>query len=80
MKLKPILGSALLCVLASHANQPSFDCAKVKKDSSEGMICASDTLMDLDKELAHLSIKEALKKASKDNMLKAHQRGWDQSS
>ena len=79
MKLKTILGSALLCVLASHANQPSFDCAKVKKDSSEGMICASDTLMDLDKELASV-YKEALKKASKDNMLKAHQRGWDQSS
>jgi len=75
MKLKTILGSALLCVLASHANQPSFDCAKVKKDSSEGMICASDTLMDLDKELASV-YKEALKKASKDNMLKAHQRGW----
>ena len=35
-----VLGVSIL-----FANQPSFDCAKVKKDTSEGIICASDTLM-----------------------------------
>ncbi len=75
MKLKTILGSALLCVALTHANQPSFDCSKVKKDSSEGLICSSDELMDLDNELAAV-YKQALPKATKDDMLKAHQRGW----
>jgi uncharacterized protein len=65
-----ILGSSAL-----YANHPSFDCNKVKKDSAEGSICASDTLMNLDRELATI-YKKALLKATKDDMLKAEQRGW----
>jgi len=68
------IAGTLLGAIA-FANQPSFDCAKVKKDSSEGVICSSDALMDLDRELASV-YKEALKKASKDDRLKAEQRGW----
>jgi len=73
-RIYSLLAAALLGTMA-FANQPSFDCAKVKKDSSEGVICSSDTLMDLDRELAKV-YKEALKKASRDDMLKAEQRGW----
>ncbi len=58
-----------------HANQPSFDCAKVEKGSCEATICSSDRLMDLDRELSEV-YKEALKKATKEDMLKAYQRGW----
>ena len=60
---------------ALHANQPSFDCAKVEKGSCESIICSSDRLMDLDRELSEV-YKEALKKATKEDMLKAYQRGW----
>jgi len=69
-----ILAVALLSI-AGYANQPSFDCSKVKKDSSEGVICTSDKLMDLDRELSGV-YKQALAKASKNDMLKAEQRGW----
>ena len=78
MKIKlteSILLATVLLTVNIYANHPSFDCAKVKKDSSEGIICSSDTLMDLDKKLAAV-YKEALTKASKDDMLKAEQRGW----
>ncbi len=78
MKIKQtgnILLTFALLTLSLYANQPSFDCSKVKKDSSEGLICGSDELMDLDRELAAV-YKQALNKASKDDMLKAHQRGW----
>jgi len=64
-----------LVVTTGYANQPSFDCGKVKKDSSEGVICSSDALMNLDRELAAV-YKKALAKASKSDMLKAEQRGW----
>jgi len=74
-KTKSILLTAVLLSTTLYANQPSFDCSKVKKNSSEGLICSSDELMDLDKELAAV-YKQALLKASKDDMLKAHQRGW----
>jgi len=68
-----VLGTVLSAsVYASH---PSFDCAKVKNDSAEATICASDTLMALDNEMAAL-YKEARKVAQKDDMLKAIQRGW----
>ena len=70
-----LLLSPALLTLPLYANQPSFDCSKVKKDSSEGLICGSDELMDLDRELSSV-YKQALLKASKDDMLKAHQRGW----
>ncbi len=70
-----ILLTVVLLSTTLYANQPSFDCAKVKKDSSEGIICDSDELMDLDKELASV-YKRALPKATKDDKLKMHQRGW----
>ncbi len=75
MKIKHIVLAVSLLTVSSYANQPSFDCSKVKKDSSEGIICSSDTLMDLDKEIAAV-YKRALAKSSKDDMLKAGQRGW----
>ena len=61
--------------ISAFANHPSFDCSKVKKDSSEGAICSSDKLMDLDRELAAV-YKKALAKASRDSDLKTMQRGW----
>ncbi|PHS42253.1 MAG: hypothetical protein COB07_00500 [Sulfurovum sp.] len=64
-----------LALVPLCANQPSFDCSKVKKDSAEGIICSSDALMDLDRELSKV-YHQALKKASKEDMLKTHQRGW----
>ncbi len=78
MKIKQtgtVLFTTALLSLSLYANQPSFDCSKVKKDSSEGIICSSDKLMDLDNELA-VVYKQALTKASKEDMLKVHQRGW----
>ena len=74
-KTTNILLTAVLLSTTLYANQPSFDCAKVKKKSSEGIICSSDELMDLDRELAAV-YKQALPKATKDDMLKTHQRGW----
>ena len=70
-----VLLTAVLLTANLYANQPSFDCSKVEKNSSEGLICSSDELMDLDNELAAV-YKQALPKATKDDMLKAHQRGW----
>jgi len=75
MKLCHSIFAVTLLATAGYANQPSFDCAKVKKDSSEGVICSSDKLMDLDRELS-VTYKKALEKASKGDMLKAEQRGW----
>ena len=75
MKFYHALCAAALLLTTGYANQPSFDCGKVKKDSSEGVICSSDQLMDLDRELAAV-YKKALAKASKGDMLKAEQRGW----
>jgi uncharacterized protein len=74
-KIKNMLLATVLFSATLYANQPSFDCSKVKKNSSEGIICSSDALMDLDNELAAV-YKQALPKATKDDMLKAHQRGW----
>ena len=74
MKKSILLISTLLSA-SLYANQPSFDCSKVEKNSSEGIICSSDELMDLDRELSAV-YKQALSKASKEDMLKAHQRGW----
>ena len=73
---KYILYSLVLLTASSvHANQPSFDCSKVEKESCEAIICASDKLMGLDRELSHV-YKQALVKAPKEDMLKAYQRGW----
>ncbi|MCD6212997.1 MAG: hypothetical protein J7J02_08445 [Sulfurovum sp.] len=46
MKIKSMLLSFVVLGVSLYANQPSFDCAKVKKKSSEGIICSSDELMD----------------------------------
>ena len=73
---KSILVSIVLLTTSSlFANQPSFDCTKVEKQSCEAIICGSNILMDLDRELSSV-YKQALTKASKDDMLKAYQRGW----
>jgi len=58
-----------------YSNQPSFDCDKVAKQSCEAIICRSNTLIDLDRELSD-TYKQALIKAPKEDMLKAYQRGW----
>ena len=48
---------------------------KVRKDSMEGIICSSNVLMDLDRELSYV-YKEARKIAKKSDKMKAHQYGW----
>ena len=73
--MKKYLSLSLILAVSLYGNAPSFDCTKVKKDSSEGIICGSDTLMDLDRELS-LVYKQATTKDTKEDMLKAHQRGW----
>jgi len=76
MKLKKsIVLISLIASTAIYANQPSFDCSKAEKGSSEEIICSSDTLMDLDRELSSV-YKEAKKEAKKSDQIKAHQRGW----
>ena len=70
-----VLSTVILLTSTLYANQPSFDCSKVEKKSAEGIICGSDTLMNLDRELSAV-YKQAKAKASKDDMLKTHQRGW----
>ena len=74
-KIDRIILPLLLLTGSVYGNQASFDCSKVEKQSSEGIICASDVLMDLDRKLATV-YKKALSKASKDDRLKANQRGW----
>ena len=76
MKLiTPLLLVSLVASTALYANQPSFDCNKAKKGSTEEIICSSDTLMDLDRELSSV-YKEAKKEAKKSDQIKAYQRGW----
>ena len=73
--IKKYLSLSLILAVSLYGNAPSFDCAKVKKDSSEGLICGSDELMNLDRDLSKV-YKQATTKATKEDMLKAHQRGW----
>ena len=78
MKILITFNISIISILFStflYSKQPSFDCAKVEKQSCEAIICSSDTLMDLDQELSEV-YKQALSKASKEDMLKAYQRGW----
>ena len=75
MKFYHSIFAVALVLTTGYANQPSFDCAKVKKDSSEEVICSSDQLMDLDRELARV-YKKTLTKTPKDKILKVEQRGW----
>ncbi|MEA3418534.1 MAG: PliI family lysozyme inhibitor of I-type lysozyme [Campylobacterota bacterium] len=72
---KGLLFSMLASISLLYANAPSFDCTKVKKNSSEGLICSSDGLMDLDRELA-VVYEQAKAKAPKEDLLKTHQIGW----
>jgi len=65
----------VLLTASLYADQPSFDCSKVDKESCEAIICSSDTLIDLDRELSNI-YKQALIKAPKEDMLKVYQRGW----
>lgn len=78
MKKKLIPGIAFLMIASAsslYANHPSFDCSKVEKNSTEGVICSSDELMDLDRDLSAI-YKKARKKAKASDHLKAHQFGW----
>ncbi len=70
-----LFGLGLLLTTSLYANQPSYDCTKVEKESCEAIICDSDTLIDLDNELSDI-YKQAVLKAPKEDMLKAYQRGW----
>lgn len=70
-----VLLSNMILSTSLYANQPSFDCSKVAKESCEAIICSSDTLIELDRELSDI-YKKALIKAPKEDMLKAYQRGW----
>ena len=72
---KFLLAGSMLASSVAFANHPSFDCGKVKRDSAEGIICQSDRLMDLDRELASL-YKKAMTKTGDKHLLKAVQRGW----
>jgi uncharacterized protein len=78
MKILSILNILFTSMMFSsllYSNQPSFDCTKAAKESCEAIICGSDTLIDLDKELSKV-YKQALSKAPKEDMLKTYQRGW----
>ncbi|RUM73673.1 MAG: hypothetical protein DSZ10_02865 [Sulfurovum sp.] len=75
MKIVSALLVVILLKTVVFANHPSFDCSNVKKESSEGIICRSDRLMHLDRELAAV-YKEAVRKSFASDMLKAEQRGW----
>lgn len=70
-----ILCTVALLTASLYADPLSFDCSKIEKNNSEGLICSSDELMDLDRELFKI-YKQALAKASKEDMLKVYQRGW----
>lgn len=72
---KSLVLASLIASTALYANQPSFDCNKAEKGSAEAIICSSDILMDLDRELASV-YKEAKKVAKKSDQIKARQRGW----
>jgi len=74
-QIEHILIILTFLTLSIYACQPSFDCTKVEKNSSEGLVCSSDELMDLDRKLAEVYT-QALNKSKKGDMLKAYQRGW----
>ena len=75
MKFYHLVSAISILATSTYANQPSFNCDKVKKSSPEGFICTSDQLMDLDKKMAVI-YKKALAKAPKSDKLKEGQRGW----
>ncbi|WP_095497525.1 lysozyme inhibitor LprI family protein [Paraferrimonas haliotis] len=67
-----------LCFFAADAKSqgPSFDCSQVSADSTEAMVCQSDRLSQLDRDLAK-AYQQALSKAANErSLLKAEQRGW----
>jgi uncharacterized protein len=73
-----LTGSAsLLLANAALAAGTSFDCSKVESGSIEAMVCQSDELAALDRQLAGV-YGAAAKKASNEHppVLKTGQRGW----
>ena len=75
LSFSSVLLTNMILSTSLYSNQPSFDCDKVAKQSCEAIICRSNTLIDLDRELSD-TYKQALIKAPKEDMLKAYQRGW----
>jgi uncharacterized protein len=73
-----VLALGLASPLAARAVEPSFDCAKAES-SAEKVVCSSNDLALLDRELARLS-RLALTKGDlpkeAESTLKATQRGW----
>lgn len=70
-------GFWLLTAGRALAVPPSFDCAKVKDDSIEKLICSDEGLASLDRQLADV-YREAGRKTANEHppVLKAEQRGW----
>jgi len=69
--------SLLLVAVSAMAQGPSFDCSKVEKGSIEELVCQSDELSALDRQMAEV-YSAAAKKATYEHppVLKAEQRGW----
>jgi uncharacterized protein len=69
--------SLLLVAVSAMAQGPSFDCSKVEKGSIEELVCQSDELSALDRQMAEV-YSAAAKKAIYEHppVLKAEQRGW----
>lgn len=73
-----LIGStSLLLANTALAAGPSYDCSKVESGSIEALVCQSDELSALDRQLADVYA-AASKKAANEQppMLKAEQRGW----
>ncbi len=70
--------SALLTVFAAPTiAQPSFDCSKVKSESTEALICGDMELSEMDREVDRLYRKIREQTAEEDfKTIRAYQRGW----
>ena len=61
----------------AHAADPSFDCQSVPEGRIESLVCADDTLSDLDRKLAEVySLASARAHNEHPPVLRAEQRGW----
>lgn len=72
-----LCASLLLVAGNAMAQGPSYDCSKVEKGSIEELVCQSDELSALDRQMAEV-FGAAAKKATNEHppVLKAEQRGW----
>jgi uncharacterized protein len=72
-----LTASLLLVAVNAMAQGPSFDCSKVEKGSIEELVCQSDELSALDRQMDEVYGASA-KKATNEHppVLKAEQRGW----